>query len=357
MIEFFTVIMGLLAALSIYIPRLKCDFIFLIVVIPMVLISGLRWEMGTDWTNYYNIFASPDSSYVLSMEPGYRLYVKFIKYFTDSYSIFLLITDGATIGGLSYLIFRYSGRSFLSLFYSTGTLFWYAGSLRQMLSLVFLTISLRYVFHRKPLQFFICMALAFSFHKSSLFFLINYFIYNNSFIFLMGLLGLLIILIEYASINFDYIVSIFYEVVSIQFRLYAEGLANSNPWLGIPRKLFNAASLFYFYKKIPAENIQNTSKLFEFYFKMVMLSMFFYIIGAFFIEHVSSRMDIFTGFICIPILIGMIDSRLNKKSLQVYFFALVVFLNIIFYLRLEFLDLYHPYSYIFYNSNYIRELY
>jgi hypothetical protein len=173
----------------------------------------------------------------------------------------------------------------------------------------------------------------------------------------MGLLGLLIILIEYASINFDYIVSIFYEVVSIQFRLYAEGLANSNPWLGIPRKLFNAASLFYFYKKIPAENIQNTSKLFEFYFKMVMLSMFFYIIGAFFIEHVSSRMDIFTGFICIPILIGMIDSRLNKKSLQVYFFALVVFLNIIFYLRLEFLDLYHPYSSIFYNSNYIRELY
>lgn len=349
--------MGLIAALSIYIPRVRCDSVFMIVIVPMVFISGLRWEMGTDWINYYNIFLSPDSNYALSMEPGYWYYVKLIKYFTDNYSIFLLITDGACLGGISYLIFRYSGRSFLSLFYSTGTLFWYAGSLRQMLSLLFVTISLRYVFQRKPMQFFICMALGFSFHKSSLFFLINYFIYNSSLTFFLVFLGLLIITIEYASIIFDYIVGKFYNAVSIQFRLYGEGSVNSNPWLGIPRKLFNILSIFYFYKKIPVENIAGNSIIFKFYFKMAILSIFFYIVGAFFIEHVSSRMDIFTGFICIPILIGMIDNLLNNKSTKVYLFGLVVFLNLIFYSRLEFLDLFHPYSSIFYNSNFIRELY
>ena len=353
--------MGLLAAISIFRPDIRNDAVFLLIIIPMVLVSGLRWEMGTDWVNYYNMFLFPDGDYVKSMEPGYRYYIKFVEIFTNDYSIFLLLTDTLSLGGISYLIFRYSGKNFLSLFYSTGTLFWYAGSLRQMLSLLFLTISLRFIFKRKPIQFLICLAFAVSLHKSSLFFIINYFIYNYSYLLLIIICVLLIAFINYAAVLFDYVISIFFDVVSIQIRtndgVNGSTISDSNPWLGIPRKLVTFFSIFFFYKKIKNYNMLRKKKIYDFYFKMLILSISFYVIGSFFISHVSSRLDIFTGLICVSILIGLIDNNLINKVYRLYFLLLIIFFNLIFYSRLQFFDLFHPYTSIFYNYDYRRDLY
>jgi hypothetical protein len=168
----------------------------------------------------------------------------------------------------------------------------------------------------------------------------------------------MIISISYAAALFDYLISIFYDVVSVQFRLNGDGVSASNPWLGIPRKLVTFFGIFWFYKKIKNNNInRREQKIYEFYFKMLFFSIFFYIIGSFYIEHVSSRLDVFTGFICTPILIGLIDNKLINKKDRCCFFFLVLFFNLIFYSRLEFFDLYHPYTSIFYNTDYIRNLY
>jgi hypothetical protein len=357
LIEFFTCVMGGLATISIFQPKIRSDLTFALIIIPMILFSGLRWEMGTDWNNYLHMFLYPDSDYTKSMEPGYQYYIHFLRYFTDDYTFYLLVTDALTLGGISYLIFRYSNRNFLSLFYSTGTLFWYAGSLRQMLSLLFITASLKFVFDRRFALFVICIALAFSLHKSSFFFAINYFIYSYSFASLLVLCAFIIIAIDRLIVLFDYFMSIFYDAVAIQFRINGEAFINSNPWLGIPRKLVLLFGMLYFYKKIPPEMIIGDEKVIRFYLKMIILSIFFYIIGTFFIEHVSSRMDIFTGFICAPILLGLLDNHLYKVKDRFYLLLFVVFLNLVFYSRLEFLDLFHPYSSVFYNRNFNRALY
>lgn len=349
--------MGFLAIISIFRPKIRNDSIFLLIAIPMIIFSGLRWEMGTDWSNYLQMFLSPDGNYLKSMEPGYQCYIKFIRLFTDNYSVFLLLTDTFALGGISYLIFRYSNRNFLSLFYSTGTLFWYAGSLRQMLSLLFLTISIKFIFSRKPTHFIICLSFATLFHKSALFFIVNYFIFGYSYLITIFISVLIIIFIRNWAVIFDYLISIFFDIVSIQFRFDGGGMSQSNPWLGIPRKLFSFFSIFIFYTKIKIFNTIHEEKIYNFYFKMLILSMVFYIIGSFYIEHVSSRMDIFTGIICTSILIGLIDNKLIKKVHRFYFLMVVIIFNLIFYSRLEFLDLFHPYTSIFYNYDYVRYLY
>ena len=56
----------------------------------MLFLAALRWQTGTDWFPYYNDFITPNIRQ--DFELGYVVYVNTIRWFTESYSIFLFIT-------------------------------------------------------------------------------------------------------------------------------------------------------------------------------------------------------------------------------------------------------------------------
>ena len=91
MIETFTIFSGLIALLSIRKEFNKKLTLFFLIVIPIALLDGLRWEMGTDWAPYYDFFMGNEQGMrQTSFDPGFIIYTDIINYFTDNYSVYLL---------------------------------------------------------------------------------------------------------------------------------------------------------------------------------------------------------------------------------------------------------------------------
>lgn len=83
-------------------------------VIVLTLFRGLRWETGTDWQQYYDVFQTADWSNIfsfarnssVSMEWGYMLLNVLIKSIGGNYTLFLLLTNFFVL--LAYMKFALS---------------------------------------------------------------------------------------------------------------------------------------------------------------------------------------------------------------------------------------------------------
>lgn len=110
-------------------------------------------------------------------EYGYFLWQILVSYITANRYVYILIT---TI--VMYILFFYSFRRyidrypiaaivFLGLFY-----YFTMTYLRQVMATGIVWLSIRYIWERKPIKFFLLIALAYSFHSSAIVFAIMYFI-------------------------------------------------------------------------------------------------------------------------------------------------------------------------------------
>lgn len=157
------------------------SWMFFIAYLVLVVQTGLRWETGTDWNTYFNHFElitdfSSTSPLKNGVEYGYNILMWVMKLIFPNYSFFLIIN--ALI--FYFLIFksfqRYSSNLFLTLmlFYtlSMGIL----GSNRQLIALAICIYAIRYAIEKKPIIFFLLIALAISFHTTAFLFIIYYFL-------------------------------------------------------------------------------------------------------------------------------------------------------------------------------------
>ncbi len=96
---------------SVAIKKKKC--IILLWFVVFTLFRGLRWKIGTDWTQFYECFLYSDWNNIFSyyryddgnmekMEFGYMFLNVFIKQFGD-YTLFLLLTNAFLVGTWAFL--------------------------------------------------------------------------------------------------------------------------------------------------------------------------------------------------------------------------------------------------------------
>jgi hypothetical protein len=141
----------------------------------MALFIGLRWETGTDWDNYKNLFDTLQLKWsflfnVHHFDIGYVLFNALIKLFTDSYTIFLLANSFVTI----YLLYRFVRKNSpcpnlsLFFFYSAFMIAQFMGSNRRMMAMVFLLWAFYYLFEGCRKKYFALVLLAFLFHNSAI---------------------------------------------------------------------------------------------------------------------------------------------------------------------------------------------
>lgn len=70
-------------------------------VVILTVFRGFRWETGTDWEQYYEVFLSADWDNIFSfqrtssvqMEAGYMLLNVLLKIFGENYTLFLVVTN------------------------------------------------------------------------------------------------------------------------------------------------------------------------------------------------------------------------------------------------------------------------
>lgn len=159
-------------------------------VIIIVLFKGLRWDTGTDFSQYYACFENVTwgNFYYFErygvgtdlMEPGYTFLNVFSKTIIDDYTIFLLWTNFAIMWVYGNTILVYVPKykfSCLALVLISTILF----PVRQTFAVAILLFSVRYIIARDLKKYLICVLIAFSFHRSAIFLIFMYPIFISKF--------------------------------------------------------------------------------------------------------------------------------------------------------------------------------
>lgn len=146
----------------------------------LILFIGLRWETGTDWLAYFRIFYTPSSSgeydaVVFGIDQGYLILNRFVYYFTNDYSYFLIIDAALAILAVYYFIEKSTSLPAMGvyLFYTSYAVTHFIGSNRRMLAVGLACVGFLHLLQPRRLwqawpRWAIPFAGAAAFHRTSL---------------------------------------------------------------------------------------------------------------------------------------------------------------------------------------------
>lgn len=163
----------------------RWGYIFLSALPMFFLIAFRNQTLGNDTNGYLENFIDTiniswseleDSS---RMEFGYLIFVKLLTYITHNPLIFQIIYTSIYILSLTSFINELDENHFLVLFLfgTMGMYMFMFTGVRQCLAMCICFLSFRFIKKRKIIPFALLMFLAFFFHKSSVLFVVAYFIY------------------------------------------------------------------------------------------------------------------------------------------------------------------------------------
>ena len=178
--------------------KLGCKKAFIVLAcIQWIMISGLRADsVGSDTGNYMRIFDmhknmtfddlinyfknyyTNDGDY----EPGYVLLERVIAIFTHNHVVYKFIIAIIFMSSMGKFIYKHSEDPFMAFVLYSG-LFYNMFSLTGYRQVISVTIGIfwgyEYIKKRKFMSFLILVLIASTFHKSTLIFLLYYFMYNK----------------------------------------------------------------------------------------------------------------------------------------------------------------------------------
>lgn len=150
----------------------KITFIFSTIFLSLFV--GFRWETGTDWDSYKHLFDNIELNWnvlfeIAHFDIGYVFLNVLVRFFTDSYTIFLVVDSAITFIPLGILIYKLSPCPNLAqfIFYNSFMLSQFMGSNRRMIAMVFVLWMFYFIFHNKRIAASICQFFAFLLHRSS----------------------------------------------------------------------------------------------------------------------------------------------------------------------------------------------
>lgn len=156
------------------------NLFFTLIILIFFILSFIRWETGTDWEAYYNYFKTievpwnhifDDNS---GFELGYVILNHLAKSVSDSYTIMLLIE------GIILYLFTYISIPKLSHYPIFSVLTFYSMSLggiffiRQTIAMSILTYSVVQIINKRKTTFIVLVILATLIHRTSIIFLLAY---------------------------------------------------------------------------------------------------------------------------------------------------------------------------------------
>lgn len=178
MIYFVWPVLFLFAGLINQRGRMYPRFVFFAFCGLMILLAGLRWETGTDWTPYYEDYL--EQGVRTDFEFGYQLLVRLFSSSGINYTGFLLFCSLISIGTIAFTCKKYLGFTIVALlvFYSFYYLGSFLGAGRRQFAIAICFFSILYITKNKFLPFIIAVLTAATFHISALIFLLAFPVYK-----------------------------------------------------------------------------------------------------------------------------------------------------------------------------------
>lgn len=170
-----------------------------IIALQWILISGLRhWSIGSDTLSYYarfeivkntswNVILKENWDYIFNgaevRDPGYTLVTKIFQVFSSDYQLYLIFIAVVFTSLMAWWVYKYSSMPEISfLIYSVLFYSFYAltGHRQTLATALIVFVGYEFAKDRKWAKFAIVAFVAFMLHKSSVVFIIYYFIANMS---------------------------------------------------------------------------------------------------------------------------------------------------------------------------------
>jgi hypothetical protein len=344
----------------------KNGLIYIIYSIIVVQI-GLRWETGSDWVPYLENFQNTDEyskvliNALIGYEIGYGTFAFLIKKLFDSYSFFLLVHALVFYWGVFRSTKKYSPYFFIALMFFYATNLGMVGSNRQLLAIVICLYSLRFVFERKLLNFFVFIGVAFLFHATAFLFVIYYFL-NRNFKTVTVIIVLIISLIIGKTclpfLVFSKFGGLFGELAASKTIAYSEEakyvLADASLSIfGLIKRLLFIAIFTYNYSFL--------SKRLSYY--KVLYNGYVFGMVIYFLFSSSLLILVNRGSLYFNIMESLLIScqflifskRLDKA--YVYFLLLIISILFLFQSIAAYPELFNPYKSLFYNLDYSRKMF
>ncbi len=163
----------------------QTSYIFTFLTIGIILVAGLRYKVGTDYSAYYRNWDIFASGFLYSLtkldEPGYRgiCYLGMKLGFKDgSFAIF--VASAITIGIGYYTIYKNIQNLFIPMILFIAMGCWHASfnAVRQCLAAMIVFYGYPYLKERKLFIYSLCVFGAYLFHKSAIVMIIPFFLLN-----------------------------------------------------------------------------------------------------------------------------------------------------------------------------------
>lgn len=338
-------------------------FIIFLFCVLFIILSGIRWNTGTDWDAYLYSFSAATTydnavNSPISFEWGYSVLNLLINKLVGSYTVFLFIFGFITIYIKFFVINRtqFIGCALFSLYifycYSMGDIVFG----RQSLAISLVLFSFIYILRKELLKFIFCIFLASLIHRSAIICLFLYYIYNLNIskknmllIFISSMIvGLTLFNIKISNLNIPILSQISaFAAYQDKIDAYSElgqvsyGQVNSNlsNILGYIRKALFVIPMIILVKK---ENIV-IYRLLNF---SIFGSMVYFILGAIATDfkRLGGYFDIFDILIIPAVLYGIDNKKVRYFLILIY--SIMIFLRL--YTSLfNFWDEYDPFITIF----------
>jgi len=174
------ILLTVFSAFEVYGLKQNAKSVFFIILSSVLfLLSFIRWETGTDWESYHTFFNySNQWGLEGEFEWGFARLNEFVKIFFDNYTFLLFIIASALFYFQSSAILRFSPYPSFSLLFLWCIIFANIFFVRQALATVILFFSIRYIQEKKLFPFLLMVGLAMLFHRTSLVFIIAWWIYH-----------------------------------------------------------------------------------------------------------------------------------------------------------------------------------
>lgn len=192
------------------IPSKRVTKLYLIAII-LILFSGLRENVGTDFKMYKNLFYNlnnlnnVESYYFGDIEKGYILFNKILYSINSHHRILFIGTSVVIIGLIFNCIYKYNKNYLLSILLFIGMGYYHSSfnGIRQYMALVIFVYSIRFIINKNIKKYIICIFIACLFHKTVVMMLPIYFINKirfNKKRFLLTIIPILLIGFSYEFI-------------------------------------------------------------------------------------------------------------------------------------------------------------
>ena len=149
--------------------------------LPLTAVSALRYQVGADWPIYDAYFHSINTGGKAFTEIGFVLLNKFVYLFSHDVVALTLVVS-VLIGIFVFkAIFDQSVNAPISILMYVILSFYFISmnEIRQSLAIAIFLYAFKYICQRKPLHYFLLIALATSIHLSALVFIPVYFLYGR----------------------------------------------------------------------------------------------------------------------------------------------------------------------------------